>query len=53
MDGFRVNPPATTAGVYPGSPAVAFNWATLVPFTTTLVYPEVGANPALIRHRLL
>ena len=47
MDGFRVNPPATTAGVYPGSPAVAFNWATLVPFTTTLVYPEVGANPAL------
>ncbi len=46
MDGFRVNPPSSLAGVYPASPAVAFNWATLVPFTTTLVYPEVGANLA-------
>jgi 2',3'-cyclic-nucleotide 2'-phosphodiesterase (5'-nucleotidase family)/subtilisin family serine protease len=47
MDGFRVNPPSTVAGVYPGSRSVAYTgWATMTPFTTTLVYPEVGANPA-------
>jgi subtilisin family serine protease len=38
-DGFRVNAPASAAGVKPASQSVAFNWEGKSPVTADLVYP--------------
>jgi subtilisin family serine protease len=39
VDGFRVNAPASIAGVKPASQSVAFNWEGKAPVTADLVYP--------------
>lgn len=39
FDGFRVNSPASIAGIKPGSESVNYNWAGKPPVTGDLVYP--------------
>jgi subtilisin family serine protease len=39
FDGFRVNSPASIAGVKPGSESVNYNWTNKPPVTADLVYP--------------
>ncbi|HEY0734570.1 MAG TPA: S8 family serine peptidase [Herpetosiphonaceae bacterium] len=43
FDGFRVNSPASIAGVKPAAQSVAFDWTGKSPVTANLVYP-VGAG---------
>jgi subtilisin family serine protease len=40
FDGFRVNTPASIAGVKPAAQSVAFNWEGKSPVTANLVYPS-------------
>jgi subtilisin family serine protease len=48
LDGFRVNPPSPLAGVHAGLESVLYDWmTTTLPITGTLVYPEVGPDPAM------
>lgn len=45
FDGFRVNAPASIAGVKPASQSVAFDWTGKSPVTANLVYPTgAGQN---------
>lgn len=47
LDGFEVLSPSSLAGVHPALQSVNFNWGSpSLPITGTLVYPEVGDNPA-------
>ncbi|HEX6288185.1 MAG TPA: S8 family serine peptidase [Herpetosiphonaceae bacterium] len=62
VDGFRVNAPASIAGVKPASQSVAFDWTGKAPVTADLVYPASqptgcvdfnDANKALIAGKIV
>jgi hypothetical protein len=62
LDGFRVNAPASIAGVKPASQSVAFDWTGKSPVTSDLVYPASqptgcqafnDANKALIAGKIV
>jgi len=62
LDGFRVNAPASIAGVKPAAQSVAFNWEGKAPVTADLVYPASqptgctdfdAANKALIAGKIV
>lgn len=62
LDGFRVNTPASIAGVKPGSQSVAFDFTGKPPVTSDLVYPASqptgcvafdAANRALIAGKIV